>query len=686
MVSQSRLRVSGVTALVLAVLLLLPALAWLQYSWLDQIADADRERRERTVQTAVTQLAADLDGELSRAFTSLQLDGVTVQRAAWSAYAQRYSAWASSAANAAIVDAVYLLQLPRPAEIIRGEVSNGGGKGRRDWSWERDTKLRRWNPGAGAFEEAAWPAELSDLKERLQQQVAHLELQGVRRGDRLLAPPMTLGDERTLIAPIMHIDLPEPGALPARVPDVRLMGFSVIRLDLDVVRHEVLPALVRRHFVDSAGQTEYLVAVVHREHPESMVYESEPGAAQAVLPAPDATTMLMAARMRPMFLMARGERRSDRPPPPGPLPDKVVVNVVEARRGERGATFESRMFSPAEGHWRLAVKHRAGSLEAAVATTRTRNLALSSGVLALLATAIGLIVVSARRADRLARQQLEFVGAVSHELRTPVSVIGAAAGNLADGVVGDPARVKKYGAAIQSEARRLGETVERVLQLAGIAAGRAAAARELVSPADLVAGALDACRAEIEAAAIRVEVEVPADLPRVAGDAAALRSAVQNLVSNAVKYGREGRWLRVVARDVPAGPTAGRYVQPRRHGVRRGRPLGRPIIEISVEDRGPGIAPEDRKHVFDAFYRGRDAVFRQIQGSGLGLTLVRRIAEAHGGRVLVASEPGRGSTFTLCLPAADDDHAAAIDARTSESTAPGLPWPDTDRRHAPQSS
>ena len=130
-------------------------------------------------------------------------------------------------------------------------------------------------------------------------------------------------------------------------------------------------------------------------------------------------------------------------------------------------------------------KHRAGSLEAAVAAVRWRNLMISSGVLMLLTLAIGLILVSARRAQALARQQMEFVAAVSHELRTPVSVIGAAAGNLADGVVGDPQRVRKYGETIQGEARRLAETVERVLQLAGIAAGRAAAARVPVHPADL---------------------------------------------------------------------------------------------------------------------------------------------------------------------------------------------------------
>ena len=146
-------------------------------------------------------------------------------------------------------------------------------------------------------------------------------------------------------------------------------------------------------------------------------------------------------------------------------------------------------------------------------------------------------MVSARRAQELARQQMEFVAAVSHELRTPVSVIGAAAGNLADGVVGDPQRVRKYGETIQGEARRLGETVERVLQLAGIAAGRAAAAQTPISPSDLVHESLDACRIEIEAAGFNVEVAVADDLPNVVGDVTALRSALQNLISNAVKYG-----------------------------------------------------------------------------------------------------------------------------------------------------
>jgi signal transduction histidine kinase len=292
-----------------------------------------------------------------------------------------------------------------------------------------------------------------------------------------------------------------------------------------------------------------------------------------------------------------------------------------------------RGFGSFEGRWRVAAVHRAGSLEAAVAAVRFRNLMLSSGILLLLTTAIGLIVVSARRAQTLARQQMEFVAAVSHELRTPVSVIGTAASNLADGVVADPARVRKYGETIQGEARRLAETVERVLQLAGIAAGGAARSAAPVDVAGLVEQSLAACQSEIDNRGVTVEVHVAEGLPPVHGDSTALRSAVQNLISNAVKYGGDARWLRVAASARPGGGAAGR-------------------VAIAVTDRGLGMTPEDRRHVFEPFYRGREAVSRQIQGSGLGLNLVARIAEAHGGTVEVSSEPGRGSTFTLILPAA----------------------------------
>jgi signal transduction histidine kinase len=639
-------RVSGVTALAAAVLVLLPALAWLQYSWLEQIAEADRDRRSRTLQTAASQLAQDLDREVGRAVLELQLEPSTVEQGTWSDYATRYQLWADSAVAPEIVKSIYFIETPeqRPSQ---------------------DVPLRVWNRETRVFEPTPWPAELAPLRARFTHEsraIFSFQIPSPKRedrtergrgGQRLVLPPTPAGDEQSIVVPVMRVTSSPGERIPPPAPVVKLLGFTIIRLDIEAMGRGLIPSLVRRHLFDPDGHSDFLVAVVARDDATRVLYESEPGAAPTADSSPDVGIALLGPRLGPLWFATRDGKRTTGidlyrdlerippppPPPPGPAEEKrVVVDVIEARGGGANTTQRRTMTSTGEGHWRLIAKHRSGSLEAAVARARTRNFLLSSGILLLLTTAIGLIVVSARRADRLARQQLEFVAAVSHELRTPVSVIGTAAANLADGVVEEPGRVKKYGATIQAESRRLGETVERVLQLAGIAAGRASAARTTIPVADLVRDAVVASRHEIDLARAAVEVDIAAELmrlpadpsgvQRVVGDATALRSALQNLISNAIKYGGPTPWVRVSAKS-----------------------MSHKVMRITVEDRGLGIAAEDRKHIFEPFYRGREAVARQIQGSGLGLHLVRRIVEAHGGSVSVQSEPGQGSTFTIDLPA-----------------------------------
>jgi signal transduction histidine kinase len=136
--------------------------------------------------------------------------------------------------------------------------------------------------------------------------------------------------------------------------------------------------------------------------------------------------------------------------------------------------------------------------------------------------------------------------------------------------------------------------------------------------------------------------------PAVVGDAAALRSAIQNLIANAVKYGGRDRWVGI--------------------RVEHGRQRRRPEVWITISDHGAGIPASELPHIFDPFYRGADAVARQVHGNGLGLSLVRQIVAAHGGRVTVTTRAGAGSSFTIALPSAEPDQRATAVASQLQTT------------------
>jgi signal transduction histidine kinase len=265
-----------------------------------------------------------------------------------------------------------------------------------------------------------------------------------------------------------------------------------------------------------------------------------------------------------------------------------------------------------------------------VAQLQLKNMLVSSVILTLLGMSIVLMVRSSRRAQRLAQQKMEFVAAISHELRTPLAVICSAGENLADGVVPDPARARQYGAVIHSEGRRLAEMVDQALEFAGVQSGRKSYVLRPLGVRDLVQRAINACQAQIHDADVQIDLRVPDNLPLIMADPVELTRALQNLIRNAIKYGGERRWV-------------GIQVQPQ-VGARGSE------LSISIHDTGMGIAPEDIAHIFEPFYRSREAVAAQIHGSGLGLSLVRHIVEGHGGRVTVASTPGQGSVFTILLP------------------------------------
>jgi signal transduction histidine kinase len=189
--------------------------------------------------------------------------------------------------------------------------------------------------------------------------------------------------------------------------------------------------------------------------------------------------------------------------------------------------------------------------------------------------------------------------------------------------------------------------VEQVLDYAGIAGVARPDAARPVDLGRITADVMESCAPLATAARVHIDHDIASDLPVILGDPQALRSAIQNLVTNALKYGADGGWVGI---DVRASGS----------GSKR-------AVTVTVRDRGLGVDADDRRHVFEPFYRGRRAIDAQVRGNGLGLSLVKRIAEAHGGRVALASEPGAGAAFTLSVPvaAAPASESRLVDARAA---------------------
>jgi signal transduction histidine kinase len=575
-------RPSGPTLLTLLLLVLLPALAVMQYRWLGQLSDAERERVQRNVQNAADQFRETFDREIVTALVSLQVGAVTAREGGSDQYSRGYNQWESTTTHPQLVSSIYVV-----------DAEDGA------------LRLRRFNPESHLFEPTLWPRALDTWRPDFEQA---LEAMSEGRQPDLSS---AFDDQESLVAMPIRNNVGGPRTSTRDAQPTVPFGFTVIELDMAYLRGQFLPQLAERHFIDPASDS-YRVAVTDGADNGRVLYKSEP---QATV---DEASADVTAALFP-FTGGFGFGRGGGP----------------GRRTERDAVADADV--PAR--WRLLVQHQSGSLEAAVGLVRRRNLAISFGVLLMLSVSVAMLTMTSRKAERLAQQQMEFVAGVSHELRTPVAVVRSAAENLASGVVSGE-RVKRYGQMLEAEARRLSEMVERVLQYAGIESGLGFGARVPLAPQELIENAIDSAIPLVGPGDVQVHREIPADLPPVLGDAAALRSAVQNLIANAVKYGGRDRWVGIRAQ----------HVRERRKSE----------IRITVSDHGPGIPASELPHIFEPFYRGAEATERQIHGNGLGLSLVRRIVTAHGGRVNVTTRPGAGSAFTISLPVAKADARPAV--------------------------
>jgi signal transduction histidine kinase len=601
---------------------LLVMVAVLQYRWTKQLSVAAEARIGSTLQPLMLGWHLDFYGELSAICVALQVGPDAGARDNWNDYLHRYVDWSHESvenvyANPDLIKNIYIWETSDSAKL----------------------RLLRLDASAGKVEISSVPEDLQPLLARLQAKSSSLSV-GLRawefpdssadqrssRNDRLSSPASQRSDIMTgwqfdkNIPAIVH-PIVDNGRFPLQLdaqPSNRQnpVNWIVVVLNLDYIQRKILPDLTKRYFNGPEG-LEYKLAVIDSGRAPRLIYSSD-------LAFPSSNQGAFDSRMN-IF---------------GPPPETIEGHFWQTIKN--GESLEWRNFSAPvwfpviqyashDDPWMLLLEHRTGPLEAIATSIWRRNLMTGGIVLLLLTVGMALILFTSRRAQKLAKLQLDFVASVSHELLTPLAAIYCTGQNVMDGLVQTRTDSIAHGSIITSQARQLTDLVKQILLFASTEDGTN---RYTLRPLQVL-GILQSVRNNVavlvEGTGFDVEQQVQGGLPYVMGDLSAISQCLQNLISNAVKYSGRNRWI---------GISASLHEAKNHHKE----------IRIRVQDHGSGISSSELPHIFEPFYRSPKVVDAQIHGTGLGLAVAKRIAEAMGGKLSVTSEVGMGSTFTLHLP------------------------------------
>jgi signal transduction histidine kinase len=255
------------------------------------------------------------------------------------------------------------------------------------------------------------------------------------------------------------------------------------------------------------------------------------------------------------------------------------------------------------------------------------NLSLSVVMTGLLITGLFLALRTASRQMKLSQMKSDFVSNVSHELRTPLASIRVFGELLRLGRVKEADKIREYGDYIETESRRLTQLINNILDFSKIESGRKTYKFEKTDITDIVAETVRTYQVRLSQSGFNVIFEAPKEpIEPVTVDSEAIAQACTNLLDNAVKYSGAAQDIHVTIERTEDQ------------------------IAISVKDHGIGVPREEREKIFEKFYRVPTGLVHDVKGSGLGLSIVKHIVEAHRGCITVESKPGIGSTFTITLP------------------------------------
>ncbi|HEV2201387.1 MAG TPA: HAMP domain-containing sensor histidine kinase [Bryobacteraceae bacterium] len=574
------IRVLSLATLVLVVL----TLAGLQYRWIHQVSDAEETRAKLHVRQQVNLVVDALDTEVTRAALAFTIP-------------------------------------PAPASSMYSEL-------KRAWeTWNHEAPWPRIVLGISFLESdhGAW-------RTRPLGEPATFDVRSILPGDVLLgSPPSEQLRAGTIFAKTRNLNLfinGQPSLLrplpafsePLGVPQ---MNWTVIRFNQKYLVGAVFPRLLEKYFT-AEDRSEFqfelgpkgpaalgavTVADLFRDRPDCLTPYGVGGAVMVSGGAAGSATSLVSQHSAFVSQFGVGQ----------PVPLNSLLHAV--------GQCQLPVAPSSSGLLQLTVRRPQGTVADVFTGFRLRNELVSGLVLAVLLTALSVLVVSTERARKLARMQTVIAAGISHELRTPLASLRVAADDLRSGHVASVEQARRYGEIIDLQSRRLGHVVDQSLALATPAQSNGSPCLRRVPVPEILAAALNALAPLLSKTEIQVERRIAPDVPRILADSESALRCLTNLIENAIKYAGSGGWILLSARGC-------------RHS-------GRSMVEVIIEDRGPGIERDEVASVFEPFYRGKSARCSREPGSGLGLAIARHTMEAHGGSIKLESVLPKGCRFRL---------------------------------------
>lgn len=599
----------------LALLALVPVLAWMQYRWLDRLMRREAEHRRTHLTTSALQFAWAFNERLIIVQSHFAVQPTDDLLALQDSLKDRIQSWRSS----------------RDAPLVKDVILVSSAD-----DFDSAPTLLHFDVTTNTFYDATLPSTNST---RIRSDIRT----SLRDSIELLAttpPPTThiFSGMVGMMIPVIPAQAPQRRFLIGRAPSSRPQNAQpqfrrmpdrvVVLFDKQFLREHLLTGLVQEYCLSEDREYLYSCSVLE--------YGAKTALFQTHTTTRDTTGSDIVFPIG--SIPARPPRLQS-----GVLPPSVVtrlagmsLNVDSLQHLLRG---NRRGNSPlqASPQFELHLRYANGSLENDIRRTQWGNITVSTSLILLFGAGLGLIVVVSLRAGRLARQQMQFVAGVSHEFRTPLAALRSASENLADGIVKTPEQAQRYGTVMRQEINRLWEMVEQTLMFAGVQARTESSEMQMVVVPNLIEQAIKVSRMFVNSDGFILHLDIEPNLPRIEGNHSALVSAIANLLSNAVKYGSDELLRRKID------------IRVRKLETKKGCE-----IAIAVQDYGIGIGEKERAHVFEPFYRAKDVRESDIRGNGLGLALVKGIVELHKGRITLTSTLGEGSIFTLHLPAKDN--------------------------------